>query len=344
MRPRDPARLRHTRPYDPDRLHQSRLLDRREDGTGRRPRRRSRVARRGRALVEAPDRGRFRGAGRAGGLGDQRVAVWGARGLGRAPAHTRTVRGADPRVRQGRRCVARRVRRRLRRRRNRLRAGRRSGGPPDDDLERHLADGRGRQGNRRTATSPARRKGPVGAGGTRAGRAGAADPRVAGRRTVDDAPRPGADRRLPGPGIRRALPAAGRPLRRGRARSRWRGPPDARGGSPHRSVDVLPGHHPRRTAEDQACPDRTSALGGQGEAGPAVRGPRLSAPADRRDHRHDAGSARRRPAPFTDLPADRREADRRRNDPQYDLDLRLRAADDDGPAASAAPPLAALCA
>ena len=49
--------------------------------------------------------------------------------------------------------------------------------------------------------------------------------------------------------------------------------------------------------------------GGEGKARPAVRGPRLSAPPDRRDHRHDAGCARRRAPPVKDIPADRREGD-----------------------------------
>ena len=227
------------------------------------------------------------------GVRDQRVAVWGARRLRRAPVHPRAVRGADPGVRQR---ASRRPWRRSRRAstppQHRLRPS--NGGPATatalpittwTGTSRSVEADEGRRG---AATARDRGHGPGGAGrpGSCASwRSAPSSMPAAARsmilhglvRTAVYQDRAYAERYL----------AAGRPLRRARARSRWRGPPDASRRSPHRAVDVLPGHDPGRPAEDPAGPDRARPRGGQGEARPALRGARVPAPPDRRDHRHD---------------------------------------------------------
>ena len=162
------------------------------------------------------------------------------------------------------------------------------------------------------------------------------------RGALDDPPRSRPHRRLPGSGLRRALSRAGRALRRGRARPRRRGSADARGGPPHRAVDVLPGHDPGRAAEDAT--GRMERVRAEAKAKPdqllEVREflhPQIDEITDTLPTA--LGAALRA---LKGLPARRRTGHPQGDDPQHDLGARLHAADDDGAARAAAPALAAL--
>ena len=118
------------------------------------------------------------------------------------------------------------------------------------------------------------------------------------------------------------------------------GAADHRSCAPHRPVDVLPGHHPGRHAEDPAGTDGTHPQGGSGRGPPAGAGSRVSPSADRRDHRHHALATGRRTGSFEVVPTARGRADPQGHDPQHEFRHRIHDAEHDGALASAAPALA----